>query len=170
MHWRSIHLVTAAFLHGSVSALTLSWDEATYLTPRENIDSDVGSGLDNLTVCDYTATFDTLLDLSLNIAIAEVKSPVTGIAQPNGTMRSDCVAAYALDALITMLDTAYNNYTVINDGYDEEFGFYMTYMKKTVAWVIDNNFMFNTTAATDTENIAPTGPGMKCMIFCIPFA
>lgn len=147
--------------------MSIPWDNAEHLFLRRDIDGDDGFGPDNFTVCDYSAKYNSLSELQ--IAMAEVEA-LPGLLlggswlNPKGTWRADCVAAYALDALITMLDTAYNNYTVVNDGYDQEFDFYITYMKKTVASVIDNSFMFNTAAATDTENIAPTGPGMKCKI------
>lgn len=61
-----------------------------------------------------------------------------------------------------MLDVAYNNYTVVNKGYDEEFDFYIKYMKKVVPSVLDNSFMFDTSNETPTEAIPPMGPGMKC--------
>ena len=137
----------AVLLQPLVPGVAIAWGGLTHLFARQNLDGDTGLGSDNFTMCDYTVAFDTLADLGLSIATGELTSPVTGSVHPKGTMRSDCVAAYALDALITMLDTAYNNYTVINDGYDKEFDFYITYMKKTVAWVLDNSFMFNTAAA-----------------------
>ena len=119
-------------------------------------------------MCDYTVTFDTLADLNLAIATSELSSPITGSVKSKGTMRSDCIAAYALGALINMLDTAYNNYTVINNGYDTEFGFYVTYMRKTVAFALDNSFMFNTSDPATADVIAPLGPGMKCMCTELP--
>ena len=122
----------------------------------------------NFTICDYTVTFDTLIDLNLAIAMSELTSPVTLSVKPKGTMRTDCIAAYALNALINMLDTAYNNYTVINDGYDKEFNFYVTYMKKAVAASLDNSFMFNTSGSATEDVIAPLGPGMKCMVIYLP--
>lgn len=127
--------------------------ESLLILSRE-LDGEELFGPETFQDCDYTASYKTLSDL--NMAIAGQDNP------SHGTMRSDCVAAYALDTLITMLDTAYDNYTVINQGYNEEFDFYVKYMKKTVPSVIDNELMFDTSNETPTEAIPPLGPLMKC--------
>jgi chitinase len=108
---------------------------------------DNGYREEDLQLCDYTRKFDTLDDLS---AATDV-------------LRSDCIDFYALQTLITMLDAAYGNYTSVNDGYDEEFGYYVTYIEKLVPSVLDNSFMFDEAHATTTGNIPPAGPGMQCM-------
>ncbi|GAB7357175.1 hypothetical protein MBLNU459_g8166t1 [Dothideomycetes sp. NU459] len=95
--------------------------------------------------CDYTKTFDNLDDLN---------------AASDG-LRVECLAVYAMSTLITMLDTAYDNYTSVNDGYDEEFGYYVTYIQKLVPTVLDKSFMFDVASETDSEDIPPPGPGMS---------
>ncbi|THY23807.1 glycoside hydrolase [Aureobasidium pullulans] len=82
--------------------------------------------------CDYTRAFSDLDDLN---------------AASDG-LRTECLAAYAMSTLITMLDTAYDNYTSVNDGYDEEFGYYVTYVKKLVPKVLDTSFMFDMKKST----------------------
>jgi hypothetical protein len=163
MRIHCVPLGLLALLCASVAALATPRDFAVSLEPRSSDDDLSGFADGNFTVCDYTVTFDTLSDLNLAIATTDLSSPITGSLQPKGTMRADCIAAYALQALINMLDTAYNNYTVINDGYDKEFDFYVTYMKKAVAYSLDNTFMFNTSAPTEGGGrISAPGPGMKC--------
>lgn len=96
------------------------------------------------TPCDYYLTFDNLDDLNA----------------ASGGLRVECLAAYALDTLITMLDTAYDNYTSVNDGYDEEFGYYVTYIKKLVPSVLDTSFMFD--KKKSTGGVPYPGLGMSC--------
>ena len=129
-----------------------------------------GYGPSNYTICNYSAKFDSLF--GLNVAIAE-----SGLANATGpfvgggigsifsnlTVRSDCIAVYTLQALLATMDTAYNNYTVVNDGYDKEFGYYITYMEKIVPEVIDGVVMFDAANASAAESMAPVGPGMQCM-------
>jgi hypothetical protein len=95
--------------------------------------------------CDYTKTFADLDDLN---------------AFSDG-MRSECLAAYALKTLITMLDTAYDNYNSVNDGYDKEFDFYVTYITELVPSVLDTSFMIDQ-KKSDGGGVAYPGPGMKC--------
>ncbi|KAH0171368.1 glycoside hydrolase family 6 protein, partial [Aureobasidium melanogenum] len=95
--------------------------------------------------CDYTKTFNNLDDLN---------------AAADG-IRPDCLAIYAMQTLITMLDTAYDNYTSVNDGYDEEFGYYVKYIQRLVPIVLDQSFMFDAANSKDWLNIAPPGPGMS---------
>ena len=165
-HWMLFGISTTLWV--LVSALATPIDHATLLLPRSADDSSSEITVNNYTICDYSVSFNSLSDLNLAIATSELSSPITGSIKPKGTMRSDCIAAYALDALINMLDTAYNNYTIINDGYDKEFGFYVTYMRKTVAFALDNSFMFNTSDPATADVIAPLGPGMKCMCTDLP--
>lgn len=115
--------------------------------------SSVDSGYDDdddYTPCDYTKTFKSLDDLSSSA----------------GDLRSDCVAVYALQVLIDMLDTAYANYTDVNNGYDDLFGYYVTYIDKLVPNILQDAFMFNITS--DDENwknvggLPELGYGMDC--------
>ena len=115
-------------------------------TPVTTDDDDDNWGPDDYIPCDYTKTFENLDDLN---------------AASDG-MRTECLAAYAMSTLITMLDTAYDNYTSVNDGYDEEFGYYVTYIQKLVPIVLDKSFMFNVTKVAQYGNISPPGPGMSC--------
>jgi len=101
---------------------------------------------DDFAVCDFTLTFDNLDDLNT----------------ATGNLRTDCIAIYTLETLMTMLDTAYANYTSVNDGYDEEFGHYVTYITKLVQPTIDDNVMFDSADTTETMPIAVPGPGMSC--------
>jgi chitinase len=105
---------------------------------------------DDYEQCYYDRTFDSLDDLN---------------AASDG-LSVECVAAYALDTLITMLDEAYNNYTSVNDGYDEEFKYYVTYIQDLVPKVLDNSFMFDRASQTNQMAIPPPGPGMQCE-YCI---
>lgn len=118
--------------------------------PVTTADDDVIYGPDSYEPCDYTITFNNLDDLN----------------SASDGLRVECVAAYAMDTLITMLDTAYDNYTSVNDGYDEEFGYYVKYIQKLVTTVLDKSFMFNVTSETKYANIDPPGPGMSCE-YCI---
>ncbi|KAK6004282.1 hypothetical protein QM012_009132 [Aureobasidium pullulans] len=77
--------------------------------------------------CDLGLTFDSLDDLN---AAAD-------------KMRAKCLAAYTMRTLITMLDTAYDNYTSVDDGYDEEFKYYVKSIEKLVPQVLDTSFMFD---------------------------
>ena len=157
-----ILLGVGAILLKLTSSIALPGLDTVTVLPRDNEDGDDGFAPDNFKVCDYTVSFDTLFDLGAAITASDLVTPITSPVKFEGTKRSDCIAAYALKSLITMLDKAYNNYTMVNDGYDEEFDFYVTFMEKTVAFALDNTFMFNTKDETSTENIAPLGPGMKC--------
>ncbi|THX32417.1 hypothetical protein D6D10_08112 [Aureobasidium pullulans] len=116
-------------------------------TPVTTDDDDDNWGPDDYIPCDYTKTFENLDDLN---------------AASDG-MRTECLAAYAMSTLITMLDTAYDNYTSVNDGYDEEFGYYVTYIQKLVPIVLDKSFMFNVTKVAQYGNISPPGPGMSSL-------
>jgi len=43
-----------------------------------------------------------------------------------------CIVQVTLDTLIKMFDIAYDNYMDVNNGYDEMFGYYVTYIEKVV--------------------------------------
>lgn len=115
-----------------------------------NGDPDDGFGGADYEICDFSLTFQGLDDLS---AAA-------------GNMRSDCIAAYTLQVLIDMLDTAYNNYTNVSNGYDDLFGYYVTYIGKLVPAILEDNFMWNmsTSGGPDmgTGALPNVGYGMNC--------
>lgn len=86
-------------------------------------------------------------------------------------MRTDCIAIYTLETLTAMFDTAYANYTSVDDGYDALYEYYVTYITKLIPLVIDQQFMFDDNQTTETMDIAFPGPGMSCMwiaakVFC----
>jgi chitinase len=80
-------------------------------------------------------TFDTLDDL----------------LKAEDGMPALCVAQATLQTLMTMMDKAYANYTDINNGYDDVFPYYVTYMNKLIPEIIENAFMWNMTT-TDAKN------------------
>ena len=174
-----VRLGTSALLWAFVSALTISTDNASLLQLRDDpIDdsADAGFAPENYTACNYNAKYDSLFDLNTAIAGSAVAAGARPIAggigklTGGGTMRSECIVAYGLQALIKMMDTAYDNYTSMNkDGYDKDFDYYIKYMEKTVPEVIDGSLMFDTSKATDTMAMAPVGPGMKCNSFLFAF-
>ncbi|KAJ5238541.1 hypothetical protein N7468_003160 [Penicillium chermesinum] len=75
--------------------------------------------------CDYSQTF----------------SDLDALSAASGDMRVDCLAGITLQTLTTMLQTAYDNYTDVNNGYDELFGYYVTYMENLVPTVLENELM-----------------------------
>lgn len=105
---------------------------------------------DDFTFCDYSLRFASLDDLSA----------------ASDSLRSDCIPVYAMQVLIDMLDTAYANYTDVNNGYDDLFGYYVTYIDKLVPDILQDAFMFNITS--DDENwknvgaLPLLGYGMNC--------
>lgn len=68
-----------------------------------------------------------------------------------------------------MFDTAHANYSSVNDGYDEEFDYYVTYIRKLVPSVLDKQFMFDLANTTTTMIIPASGPGMRCEYITVPF-
>lgn len=103
---------------------------------------------DDFELCDYTMTYGSLDDLS---------SAADG-------MRADCLAFYTMQVLIDMLDKAYDNYTNVNDGYDELFGYYVTYMNDLVPQILETELML---VGSGDEGISTPagitfGPGMAC--------
>lgn len=129
---------------GCTSGCTAPPDSDPDTTADDDDDDDDDDSFENGVLCDYTITFDSLDDLN---------------AASDG-LRVECLAAYALDTLITMLDTAYDNYTSVDDGYDEEFGYYVTYIQKLVPSVLDKSFMFDNKKIN--EGFPYAGSGMSC--------
>jgi hypothetical protein len=114
-------------------------------------DDDDNYGPEDYVGCDYSRTFANLDDLN---------------AASDG-MRLECLAAYAMETLITMLDTAYDNYNSVNDGYDEEFEYYVKSIHNLVPSVLSNSFMFDVVNAHSWSDIAPPGPGMSCEYYTL---
>ncbi|KAK3938836.1 glycoside hydrolase superfamily [Diplogelasinospora grovesii] len=71
-----------------------------------------------------------------------------------------CVSLYTLQTLIAMLDTAYANYTDVNNGYDAVFGYYVTYMMKLVPEILENAFMWNMSTTGQYAVVPNVGYGM----------
>jgi hypothetical protein len=69
-----------------------------------------------------------------------------------------------LDTLIWMLDTAYDNYTDVNNGYDEMFDYYVKYIEKVVPSVLENAFMWNMSITGSNQLIPEIGPGFNCTV------
>lgn len=104
---------------------------------------------DDFEVCDYskTSSFKNLDEL----------------AAASGDMRSDCIAVYTLQTLITMLNTAYDNYTNVNSGYDDLFDYYVTYMEDTVPTVLDTVLLMEGDGVNTGNGAAPKfADGASC--------
>lgn len=109
-----------------------------------------GSGYDTgtaLPVCDYSKSFGSLDD----------------IANAAGDLRPDCVAVYTLEVLIDMLNTAYKNFTDVSQGYDDLFGYYVTYIEKLVPVILPSGFIFNVSDTGPYAPIPEMGFGANCM-------
>lgn len=61
-----------------------------------------------------------------------------------------------------MLDTAYTNYTNVNNGYDDMLGYYVKYMMKLVPTILSDDFIFNISTTTQWETMLNLGYGMNC--------
>lgn len=127
-------------LNGTISDTT--GPDATDDDDEDEDDEDA----DDFQPCDYTLTFASLDDLN---------------AQAGG-LRTDCVSIYAMQVLMDMLQTAYDNYTDVNNGYDDMFGYYVTYMKKLVPQVAADAFMFNLSVTGPGATMPYLGFGMDC--------
>ena len=65
-----------------------------------------------------------------------------------------------------MLQTAAcNNYITVHEGYDELFGYCVSYMDNLVPTVLPEEFMFNYSTTEESANIPNTGFGCYCMSF-----
>lgn len=75
-----------------------------------------------------------------------------------------------MNTLLARLQMAYENYTDVNNGYDEMFEYYVKYIEKVVPWVLTYAFMWNW-SITETDQLIPEiGYGMECMFFFLgPF-
>ena len=104
---------------------------------------------DDFEVCDYSkaSSFKNLDEL----------------VAASGDMRSDCIAVYTLQTLITMLNTAYDNYTNVNSGYDDLFDYYVTYMEDTVPTVLDTVLLMEGDGVNTGNGAAPKfADGASC--------
>lgn len=77
-----------------------------------------------------------------------------------GGMDTFCVSLYTLQTLIAMLETAYANYTDVNNGYDDVFGYYVTYMMNLVPEILEDAFMWNMSTTGDNAIVPNIGYGM----------
>lgn len=107
---------------------------------------EVTTGDEAYQVCDYSRTFDSLNDLN----------------DAAGNLHTDCIAFYSLQVLHDLLIEACNNYTDVNNGYDKEFSYYVTYINKLVPSILEKNFMWNMSTTLDTQFIPDLGYGMNC--------
>lgn len=130
---------------GSPNPTSTSSGSSTSTSQLDQAEEDQFNGETGIS-CDYSQKFNDLD--ALNTAASNYEAA--------------CLSVYSLQALISMLDTAYDNYTSVNDGYDEEFGYYMTYIKNLVPVVLDTNFMFNGTNKANPGAFPPLGYGMNC--------
>lgn len=128
---------TQAIAHPFWSALGAYIDDskAEALTCTDDDDSD--DCLSN-PICDLTLEFDDL----------------DALLAANGTFPHIC-DAYAVGALSKMLNTTMANFTLVNDGYDQVFGEYVTYVKEMIPEAI-YEFMID-----PTDNSPAGGPGNK---------
>jgi chitinase len=85
------------------------------------------------------------------------------LASASGDIRPDCLAVYTLQTLITMLDTAYDNYTDVNNGYDDLFGYYVTYMEDMVPTILDTELLMEGDGVNTGTGGQPTfADGASC--------
>jgi chitinase len=99
--------------------------------------------------CDFSQSFNTLDELHA----------------ASGGMRSDCVSVFTLQTLVTMLNVAYDNYTDINNGYDELFDYYVTYMEKLVPTILETELMMTDDGGSQAKlsSVSPKfGEGASC--------
>lgn len=89
-------------------------------------------------------------------------------ALDSGIIPKHCAAEKTLDTLLWMLDAAYNNYTDVNNGYDETFGYYVKYIESVVPAILENAFMWNMSITKDTEIVPEIGYGMNCTFLPCP--
>nr|OQO24051.1 hypothetical protein B0A51_05021 [Rachicladosporium sp. CCFEE 5018] len=129
----------------TVSASRTSTISSPSSTASNTVDNDDNLANDDSPSCDYTLTWNNLDDLG---AVAD-------------GLDEYCLAIYTLATLITMFDTAYDNYTAVNTDYDSQFGYYVTYMIKLIPSVLDNQFMFDQSSTTEQHHIPVPGPGMN---------
>lgn len=78
-------------------------------------------------------------------------------------MKSNCIAAYTLQTLITTLNNADDNYTNVNNGYDELFSYYVTYMENLVPTILHTELILDGDGDTSGNGDTPTlADGASC--------
>ncbi|KAL3477790.1 glycoside hydrolase superfamily [Aspergillus californicus] len=82
-------------------------------------------------------------------------------AVDSGGIADYCLAPLTLGTLLWQLQTAYDNYTDVNNGYDEMFEYYVKYIEKVVPSVLTYSFMWNWSITEDTQVIPEIGYGME---------
>lgn len=129
---------TQTTTHPFWSALAGYLDD--YLPENESCDDDDTSpACQTQSICDNTLSFSTVDDLKA----------------AEGSYPDVCTPFYALKALNGTLDQAMNNYTSVDSGYDQVFGYYQEYVKDIIPDAL-SEFMY----AGDFQN-TPAGPGNK---------
>ncbi|KKA17641.1 hypothetical protein T310_8420, partial [Rasamsonia emersonii CBS 393.64] len=95
--------------------------------------------------CDFSVTFNTLADL----------------AKASSKYSPYCSQIYAVQTLSNELSTAMANYSAVNNGYDDLFGYYVDYVKSMIPGALDSfmdykngkgNQYFNCTLNVDGRN------------------
>jgi chitinase len=82
------------------------------------------------------------------------------LQQAQASLPDYCIPRITLETLVTMLDTAYANYSNVNNGYDEMFGYYTTYMMKLVPEILADAFMWNMSTTGENALVPNVGYGM----------
>ncbi|QMW33048.1 alpha-1,3-glucanase/mutanase [Aspergillus flavus] len=77
--------------------------------------------------CDYSLTFDSL----------------EALEKASGDIPKGCMPMYAAQILMDTLDTALANYTDVDNGYDDKFGYYVKYLRAMVPVAISNFVSLN---------------------------
>ncbi|UKZ82498.1 hypothetical protein TrVFT333_010287 [Trichoderma virens FT-333] len=84
--------------------------------------NDTSPDCQSTSLCDLTVHYQTVADLSA----------------AQGSFPDQCMDNYALDTLGSVLNDTMNNYTQANDGYDDVFGDYQSYMHELIPEMIQN--------------------------------
>ncbi|OGM43096.1 hypothetical protein ABOM_008232 [Aspergillus bombycis] len=77
--------------------------------------------------CDYSLTFNSL----------------EALEKASGDIPSGCMPMYAAQVLMDTLDTALANYTDVDNGYDDKFGYYVKYLRAMVPGAISKFVSLN---------------------------
>ncbi|KAI9371712.1 hypothetical protein BJX61DRAFT_12353 [Aspergillus egyptiacus] len=78
-----------------------------------------------------------------------------------GAIPDHCVAEKTLDTLVWMLQIAYDNYTDVNNGYDEMFDYYVKYVERVVPPTLESAFMWNMSITERGQLVPEIGPGFN---------
>lgn len=102
-------------------------------------DDDISDACMTIPTCDLTLEFNSL----------------DALQAAAGTFPAICTDSYAVGALSSMLEAALANFTAVNDGYDDVWGDYVTYVKEIIPQSLVD-YMIGPTA-----NNPSGGPGNK---------